>query len=209
MQPKKRVGKQLRGARGVPSWSSSDVWLQSEQAASGRAQKIPNLSAAPGHCCVEDSCTRVPLINHNPLLCVCVRARRFKTLQLRNRKAALTVGVWINSNIWQFTLYSRAHRGTMSNNRRQYQRVRNSLEVAGTAAAASAEESGPVGVPPLPWLECVGVPRLVGRMASLVALVGFVVLIWPCASQDLKTLPCALLLVFVLLHYAPVASPSS
>ena len=39
MQPKKRVGKQLRGARGVPSWSSSDVWLQSEQAASGRARK--------------------------------------------------------------------------------------------------------------------------------------------------------------------------
>jgi hypothetical protein len=95
----------------------------------------------------------------------------------------------------------------MSNNRRQYQRVRNSLEVAGTAAAASAEESEPrVGVPPRchGW-ECVGVPKLVGRVASLVALVGFVVLIWPCASQDLKTLPCALLLVFVLLHYAPVA----
>ena len=73
MQPKRRVGKQLRGARGVPSWSSSDVWLQSEQAASGRARKRFRIFQQPlVMLCGRFLYSSTSNKNHNPPAVVCV-----------------------------------------------------------------------------------------------------------------------------------------
>lgn len=54
-------------------------------------------------------------------------------------------------------------------------------------------------------IECHGVPRIVGRLLSTIFLIALIVMVWPCATSDLKALPCALLLIAVLLQYMPIA----